>query len=108
MVANAIRTELKRSTDVVVRYGGEEFVVFVTDVKVHDLHKIAENVLKIVRDLSIDNEGAGKGAKVTLSAGLYHGTPKKDDTLWDYIELSDKALYEAKSQGRDRVCIHQP
>ncbi len=63
--------------------------------------RAAERMLEAIRDLAIRHEGLGPGACVTVSIGIAEGPlPVGWNTV---LDRADKALYRAKSQGRDRV-----
>jgi diguanylate cyclase (GGDEF)-like protein/PAS domain S-box-containing protein len=92
-----------RLTDVVGRYGGEEFVVLLAETDLPSGQRAAERVLETIRGRGIRHEGLGPDACVTASAGVAEG-PLPDG--WKpVLDEADKALYRAKSNGRDRVEI---
>jgi diguanylate cyclase (GGDEF)-like protein len=97
---------LKRSSrgqDIACRYGGEEFVLVLTDSNLAGALRRAEILRQQVKQLSVEYAGQLLGA-VTISMGvaLYpdHGT-----TMGDVLRASDQALYCAKREGRDRSCV---
>lgn len=99
-VAASIQESL-RASDLVFRYGGEEFVVLLTGVQVGNVSKLAEKVRQEVeKDYFIDKE---KKMKVTVSIGVACIQP--DDSELSLFERADKALYEAKRKGRNVVVI---
>ncbi|MEN3261433.1 GGDEF domain-containing protein [Sodalis endosymbiont of Spalangia cameroni] len=99
-VAVAIRDAV-RSRDVVVRYGGEEFLVLLIDVDETEALTLAENVRLAVLDLKIPhlyNQEAS--TTVTLSVGIASLTGANIDAS---LTAADQALYQAKHQGRNAV-----
>jgi diguanylate cyclase (GGDEF)-like protein len=95
---------LKRSTrgqDIACRYGGEEFVLVLTDSNLAGAVQRAEILRQQVKQLSVEYAGQLLGA-VSVSVGVAffpdHGT-----TMSDVLRASDQALYCAKREGRDRV-----
>jgi diguanylate cyclase (GGDEF)-like protein len=94
--ATALR-EKARQTDVVSRYGGEEFVVVFTAAKAGSVRERAEQLRLAIgqRTLSL---GDCK-LNVTASAGLAELAP--DDSIADWVSRADQALYAAKAAGRD-------
>ena len=87
-----------RSSDMVCRYGGEEFVIFLINTDAASAYQAAERVRAAVSAAKPEN------IKLTVSVGLVIGKiqePEKD--LQDFLKEADKILYEAKIQGRDRT-----
>ena len=95
---------LKRSTrgqDIACRYGGEEFVLVLTDSNLAGALQRAEILRQQVKQLSVEYAGQLLGAvSVSIGVALFpdHGT-----TMGDVLRASDQALYCAKREGRDRV-----
>lgn len=89
-----------RQTDILARYGGEEFVVFLPGVDAQGARVVAERLRTKLSEASMPE---AIGARVvTLSAGLAD-TLVAGRSLERLIDQADKALYEAKRAGRDRV-----
>lgn len=87
-----------RKEDLLTRYGGEEFAVLVIAPKEDTLEEIADRLRGAVEETSI--EGL---PKVTISVGGAYYKPGED--LKSVIEKADKALYNSKEEGRNRVTI---
>lgn len=85
-----------RSTDCLGRWGGEEFLLICPNTSPTDARTLAEELR-----LSIEQESFGVLLDMTLSLGLAHYRP--GDTRESIIERSDRALYQAKQAGRNRV-----
>lgn len=100
-VAAAIRSALRSPDDIVVRYGGEEFVVILPAADRSEALAVAERLRVAVSDLQIPHPGLGTGAVVTVSIGTCVATPGENIT--DTIERADKLMYAAKKGGRNRV-----
>lgn len=97
-----------RTTDILARYGGEEFaVILVPDPKFEQTPEIVKTIAERLRK-NVENtplELKGKKLKITISVGVvsWHGERKIDkDKL---IKMADDALYKAKRDGRNRVCV---
>ena len=91
-----------RSQDVFGRMGGEEFAIVLPEVSHNEALVIAKRLLNITRDLQVP---LGKETiRVTVSIGLVHSKPIPAETrVEDMLLQADKALYEAKACGRDKV-----
>ncbi|MBO6562779.1 MAG: PleD family two-component system response regulator [Nisaea sp.] len=100
-VADALTNSL-RSVDMVARIGGEEFVVVMPDTSEEFAEAVAERLRKRVADTVVEIETADEPISVKISIGL---TMRRDEdrTVEDMIGRADKALYGAKSAGRNRV-----
>lgn len=94
------------SDDIVCRYGGEEFVVVLPDISPEVLRARAERLIERVRDLRIDCDGQLVGG-ITVSAGIAI-SPNHSGHIDGLIAAADRALYAAKSAGRDRIATPPP
>ena len=92
-----------REQDVVCRLGGEEFVIIVPDASFEDLREGAERLVEESRRMAVHLDGQLLGT-ITVSAGIAL-TPHHATTAEELISAADRALYAAKSAGRDRVAI---
>ncbi|KFC63829.1 Response regulator PleD (With diguanylate cyclase and response regulator receiver domains) [Bosea sp. LC85] len=97
-VANVIQGGCSRSTDLAARFGGEEFVVILTDVSQDGARHVAERLVQGVRDLSIAH-GTGR---VTISVGMATTMPHEGGEPAKLVNAADLALFRAKNEGRDR------
>lgn len=91
-----------RETDFVARYGGEEFVMLLTGTNGEDALKVAETVRREVKESGIHS--VGNRVEVTISCGMSEFAP--GDTPADVFTRADRALYEAKRAGKDRIIVH--
>jgi len=96
-------SQCARSDDIVARYGGEEFCVVIPRIDEEGAYGIAQRIREFVKSATIQVEGTQ--AKVTLSIGLAMSIPGKNQEAVMLLARADKALYQAKLQGRDRVII---
>jgi diguanylate cyclase (GGDEF)-like protein len=92
-----------RETDTVARYGGEEFVVLLRGADIATAASVAEKMRAAVEDLVVEL-GPGRFARVTASFGVastrHHGYDRTN-----LVAVADRALYEAKELGRNRVVV---
>jgi diguanylate cyclase (GGDEF)-like protein len=99
MIAVALGTSC-RSEDVVCRYGGEEFAVLLPNTNARAASELAERLRRAIEAEAMKFKG--QLVKVTSSFGVSELTESTSVCL---IECADKALYEAKQEGRNRVCV---
>ena len=102
-VAQTVVNSIKRITDIVARYGGEEFISVLPLVEMDDAITIAKRVQLSVVALKIPHVLSSVSEYVTMSLGVATTVPSLDITSGSLIEAADKALYEAKSAGRNQV-----
>lgn len=93
----------RRTGELVVRYGGEEFLVMVVNCDMAVNRHQAELLRKNIENLNIEHATSKASHVVTASIGVVTFTANKDASVEAYIMLADKALYRAKSNGRNRV-----
>lgn len=93
-----------RDEDVAGRVGGEEFAIIVTSDIQANVTKIAERLLQAIRLMQIDIPNSnGKVVQITASIGIAFYNKQMNSA--EFIHQSDKALYQAKKEGKDRYCI---
>jgi len=95
-----------RCEDVFARVGGEEFVVLLRDITLADSFECADRLRRSVE--RADFETDGRRIPVTISVGVATLVPSVHTSHGALLEAADKALYEAKSSGRNRVCLAEP
>ncbi len=103
VVAEAICMALKRPGDFVARYGGEEFVVVLPCTDASGASAIAGEIRENVRGLRLEHATSTAAGVVTVSIGIASVVPRADIDSRELLSASDGALYQAKSNGRDRV-----
>lgn len=90
-----------RGSDAVFRYGGEEFVVMLSDTGLDDACMIAERIRQ-----DIENHSFAYGMEVlNATASLGVASLQGNDNCESIIKRADAAMYQAKEQGRNRVCV---
>ncbi len=100
-IAAVLKNNQRTGIDFAFRYGGEEFVIISSTVSREDMHKYASRLLSIVRNLKI--EAGDNVIQVTFSCGICHS--EQASSIKDIIEKADQALYRAKNEGRNRICL---
>lgn len=98
IVGKTLEQCLRCSTDLIARYGGEEFVAIIPNITAHKTLQLAERMRQKVSELDLTTK------QITISIGtvtIYPDGSTQPDSLF---QRADKALYEAKAQGRNRVC----
>lgn len=91
-----------RQVDTLARYGGDEFAVVLVDTGFDVAQKVAERIRRAVEDTPFD---AGRGGSLRLTCSVGVATyPQHGRSREQLLDQSDKAMYRAKSNGRNRVC----
>jgi len=94
-LAKVFQTTL-RNTDIVGRWGGEEFIVILSHTEIEQALTVAENLRRTVQEYSFGGEES-----ITVSIGV--GELSKEQSVHESISRIDEALYEAKNSGRNKV-----
>lgn len=103
-VAHALRRSVHRAADLAARYGGEEFCVLLPRTALSGAEQFTQTIVEAVRQLGIIH-GGGVNGLVTISAGVAALRPQAGGRPADLVAQADRALYQAKADGRDRwVC----
>ena len=103
-VLKSVATMLKynlRETDHIFRFGGEEFVTLMPETSLGGGFKIAEKIRSVIENLKFSHDS--QNFKVTISCGITIFV--ENDSMESAFERADKALYQAKEQGRNRCVI---
>lgn len=99
-MANWIKDSV-RGSDIVFRYGGEEFVILLADTQLEGAAVIAERVRN-----GIESHALAYGmAVLNITASLGVSSLMANDSMDSLIKRADNAMYNAKKQGRNRVCL---
>lgn len=93
--------QLLRDTDTIYRYGGDEFVVIMADVKRAIVHKVALRILNSVKNMEFNIEN-GDVYKLSISIGIAE-YPQNATTAKELIGFADEMMYESKKSGRGKV-----
>lgn len=101
-VSELLKSFAQRSGELVARYGGEEFVILLPRMTLVAAHRIAENMCRQVEELNIEH-AASILNKVTVSIGIAATIPSLEADSDSLLKESDRALYQAKANGRNCV-----
>jgi diguanylate cyclase (GGDEF)-like protein len=106
LIAAALTRILGRPCDLVARYGGEEFVALMPDTNADGAHSLAQAMRREVESLAIEHAHSGVAPHVTISVGLLTQVPSHNTVISHLIGAADRALYQAKRNGRNCVVVH--
>ena len=104
-VAQAAASKMVRSVDLLARYGGEEFVVLLPNTGILGAQVVAQSICAAVSALSIPHAASSVAQYVTVSVGVASMLPNRNSNATQAVLAADQALYAAKQQGRNRVCL---
>jgi diguanylate cyclase (GGDEF)-like protein len=96
-------SESVRNTDVVARYGGDEFVIMTTHTGTDEAHMVAERIRAAIHNTSFDMKG--NRISTTVSVGIA-SFPECVNEAVEVLDKADIALYKSKQTGRDRVTYY--
>jgi GGDEF domain-containing protein len=101
-VSSLLKTSLRKK-DIVARYGGEEFILILPETRLDEAFVIAERIRRLVEETLFE---AGKAeVNLTLSLGISNFPSHRVKSKEELMAMADRALYDAKKGGRNRVCI---
>ncbi|RKZ45273.1 MAG: hypothetical protein DRQ58_10625 [Gammaproteobacteria bacterium] len=106
-IAHLIDDYARRTADVAARFGGEEFAIILPDTDDEDAKIIAEHMRVAIFDLALPHGVSSVADVVTASFGVHTTIPEKNILPDILIDYADKALYQAKGQGRNRVVTYK-
>lgn len=102
-VSKVLKNSVRRPEDLVGRYGGEEFCVVLPNTDMTGASFVAERIRSDVEELNIPHAKSTVGSVVTLSVGISNRVPGSKSTATQLLSDADKALYKAKSAGKNQV-----
>ncbi len=105
LIGQCLKEVFRRETDVVGRYGGDEFVILLPDEDIAAAKRLAGSFGRSVASTILDFNGAKIGS--TVSMGMTCCIPQADQGPEVLIERADTALYMAKNAGRNRIIVHE-
>ncbi|MGF1541364.1 MAG: diguanylate cyclase domain-containing protein [Pleurocapsa sp.] len=102
-IAQGIEKAVKRPADIVFRYGGEEFAIILPYTDAKGAVEVAENIRNQIKAMEIIHQSSQISDIITLSMGVASMIPDTKTSPHTLVSTADRALYYAKTQGRDRV-----
>lgn len=106
-VADCIKACFKRETDIISRIGGEEFLIFLSDVDDKHILVMAQTLSTIVTDLKIKAAAENNPFEfLSVSIGIATSTPQANESIVDLYKQVDQALYHAKRNGRNCISFN--
>lgn len=99
--AGVIKHTFKRQTDITARYGGDEFIVLISNTAMGNVNILAEKVRTKLEALHLEYEG--QTFQASISAGVATCVPDQKQAPSSLILKADKALYQSKTSGRNKV-----
>ncbi|EER22124.1 MULTISPECIES: PleD family two-component system response regulator [spotted fever group] len=100
-IVSRILKNTLRITDLIARFGGEEFIILLTDIDISKAIETAERVRVKIECMDFHIEDQIEPLKKTISIGVTEY--KKEESIESFIERADKAMYEAKTTGKNKV-----
>jgi len=101
-IAQTLQKVIRRPADLVARYGGEEFTILLPNTSLEGGIKVAQSIQQAIHNLAIPHAQSNVKNFVTVSLGISSLIPNLEIQPDQLVAFADKALYDAKQQGRDR------
>ncbi|WP_339384850.1 diguanylate cyclase domain-containing protein [Tychonema sp. LEGE 06208] len=103
-VASAIASSTKRAGDFAARYGGEEFAVVLPNTSAEGANVVARKICDDIASLKMPHARSPIGSYLTLSCGIATAMPDSQESPCTLIRSADSALFQAKTEGKNRIC----
>ncbi|SHJ66394.1 diguanylate cyclase domain-containing protein [Propionispora hippei] len=104
-VAEALEMTTKRATDLVARYGGEEFAIILPETDEAGALAVGERIQDYIRRAKDELSASVLQTAITVSMGIAAEIPRLSEQPSELIAVADRALYEAKQAGRNRIVL---
>lgn len=104
-VSQVLQSCLHRSTDIIARIGGEEFVVMLPNIEVDGALTLANQMQQQLHHAELIHATSPLEDNVTVSIGIASVVPDANATALGLFKAADKALYKAKAKGRNQVVV---
>ena len=96
-----------RSSDLVARFGGDEFIILITSATTDQAHAFVEKLRELISATDIKLPGVEAPLRITISGGLAM-YPVHGQSTAKLLHAADDAMYEAKRNGRNRILVAPP
>lgn len=106
-VAQTLKQSFQRPGDLVARFGGEEFCIILPNTSAEDAERLANDARAAIAKIKIEHSASPLGM-VTISMGVASCKPRTWMEPTELLASADRALYAAKAQGRNCVCVEHP
>jgi len=104
VISKALRSSLIHPSHMAVRHGGEEFLILLSEMALEEALMTAENILNEITQLQIPHERSPISDCITVSIGVATVLPELELGPEHLLKSADKALYQAKNTGRNKIC----
>jgi diguanylate cyclase (GGDEF)-like protein len=102
-IAKCMKDQIKRETDFIARFGGEEFVCLLPFLGKDEALHFAEKLVQSIENMRLPHPMSEHSKYVTVSVGMAITVPDNNNSQSQLLDEADKALYKAKQSGRNRV-----
>jgi diguanylate cyclase (GGDEF)-like protein len=106
-IVKALNSAIYHSTDLLTRYGGEEFAAILPQTNLPQALKVAQRMQTAIAALQIPHRASAAGSFVTISIGIASTTPTPPQTADLLLDEADRHLYDAKHHGRNYIAYSQ-
>ncbi len=107
-IASTLNQCMRRPADIVARYGGEEFIILLPNTQLQGAQQQADLIQQQLATLALPHQQSPISQHITISIGLVSQIPNHCYSATQLIANADKALYQAKAQGRNCSCQYKP
>ncbi|HET6785094.1 MAG TPA: diguanylate cyclase [Erysipelotrichaceae bacterium] len=104
-IAQIIKKYAKRSNDLAVRFGGDEFIVLLSDATETVSKDVATKIQEELIQLNLPHEFSTVCPRISLSIGIATLIPQRETLMMQLIEMADNALYISKDKGRNQISV---
>lgn len=102
---------LEKSVDgldgLLARFGGEEFIIFLSDVERNSVEALASRICQTIENAAIEHQSSPLNKVVTVSLGVALSNHLSNHSLKELLSVADQQLYRAKKAGRNRVFVDE-